>query len=87
VPDLIVVDLLMPGMDGGTFIAELKQRPALAEIPVVVMTGAGERALYAAPVSAGYLEKPLNPAYMLETLAAGLARRPRRPLGVLPRAS
>ena len=77
-PDLIVADLMMPKMDGWTLIRELKKSPDLAEIPVVVVTGAGERTLYSAPVSAGYLEKPLSAARLVETLAVCLARRVRR---------
>ena len=38
-PDLIVLDLKMPGMDGLTFLREIKTDPALASIPVVVLTG------------------------------------------------
>src|SRR4051812_1371969 len=57
-PALIVLDLKMPVMDGWTFMAELKKEPELTSIPVVVITGAGERVLTSAPVSAGYLQKP-----------------------------
>jgi CheY-like chemotaxis protein len=83
-PDLILVDLMMPVMDGWRFIVELRARPELAQIPVVVVSGAGERTLNSAPVSAGYLEKPINPARLLETVAACLARRKRRTSGVRP---
>jgi CheY-like chemotaxis protein len=78
VPDLILADLAMPVMDGWRFIAELKARPDLAAIPVVVFTGGGERALISAPVSAGYIEKSVGPERLLETIAACLARRKRR---------
>jgi CheY-like chemotaxis protein len=81
-PDLVVTDLAMPVMDGWQLIAGLKERPSLAGIPVVVLSGGEPRALKSAPVSAGYLEKPVNPARLLETLAACRARRHRRSLGV-----
>jgi CheY-like chemotaxis protein len=83
-PDLVVVDLLMPVMDGWQTIAEMKARPELAAIPVVVLTGAGRRVLSSAPVSAGYVEKPLNAARLLETIAVCLARRSARASGILP---
>ena len=83
-PDLILLDLMMPVMDGGRLIAELKARPALVKIPVVVISGGGEHMLSSAPVSAGYLEKPVSPVRLLETLAACLARRGRRPSGSRP---
>jgi PAS domain S-box-containing protein len=39
-PDVITVDLLMPGIDGWSFIDKLRQEPALANIPIVVVSGA-----------------------------------------------
>lgn len=39
-PDLIVTDLWMPGMDGFTFIDQLKSNPAWVNIPVLVFTAA-----------------------------------------------
>lgn len=38
-PDLIVLDLKMPGMDGLSFLNEIKSDPSLASIPVTVLTG------------------------------------------------
>lgn len=37
-PDLILLDVMMPGMDGPTTLEALRKHPALAEIPVVFMT-------------------------------------------------
>ena len=39
-PAVIILDLMMPGMNGWEFRAELDARPALKELPVVVLTGA-----------------------------------------------
>ena len=39
-PDVITVDLLMPGIDGWSFIDRLRQEPGLATIPIVVVSGA-----------------------------------------------
>jgi CheY-like chemotaxis protein len=41
-PRLILLDLMMPGMDGWTFLAERRKDPALAAIPVVIFTAAGD---------------------------------------------
>jgi CheY-like chemotaxis protein len=40
-PDLILLDLMMPGMNGFEFRSHVTADPALAKIPVVVVTGAG----------------------------------------------
>ncbi|HZH04311.1 MAG TPA: response regulator [Myxococcaceae bacterium] len=41
-PGLILLDLLMPGMDGATFRAEQCKDPALSKIPVVLLTADGK---------------------------------------------
>lgn len=41
-PDLILLDLVMPGMDGFETLAALKADPALAHIPVVVLSNLGQ---------------------------------------------
>ncbi len=38
-PSLILLDLMLPVMDGRAFVAELRRRPELASIPLVLMTG------------------------------------------------
>ena len=59
-PALILLDLMMPVMDGWSFMAALKEDSSLATIPVIVTTGGGDRVLHSAPVSAAYLNKPIN---------------------------
>jgi CheY-like chemotaxis protein len=41
-PDVIVLDLMMPVMDGGQFLSALRQHPVWRTLPVVVMTAAGD---------------------------------------------
>jgi CheY-like chemotaxis protein len=43
-PCLILLDLLMPGMNGWDFFEKLKERPALASVPVIVHSSAPDRA-------------------------------------------
>jgi DNA-binding response OmpR family regulator len=38
-PDLIILDIVMPGMDGGEVSAELKEHPLTRSIPVIFLTG------------------------------------------------
>jgi CheY-like chemotaxis protein len=76
-PQLILLDLRMPQMDGWAFMAELKARPALATIPVVVTSQWGPHVLNAAPVAAGYLDKPLDRGRLLQTIEHCLSLRRR----------
>jgi CheY-like chemotaxis protein len=73
-PALIVLDLKMPVMDGWGFMAELKKDPERASIPVLVVTGAGERVLFSAPVSAGYIGKPFDRKQFLQMIARCLLK-------------
>lgn len=41
-PDLIVLDLLLPGMDGYQFLSALKKDPNLEEIPVLILSNLGQ---------------------------------------------
>jgi CheY-like chemotaxis protein len=70
-PCLILLDLMMPVMDGWQFRAAQQQDPALASIPVIVFS-AGGRATAAAAASSmgavGYLAKPIDFEALLETV-------------------
>jgi CheY-like chemotaxis protein len=79
-PDVITLDVLMPGLDGWGVLAVLKDDPALAAIPVVMLTITDEQDLGFALGAAEYLTKPIERA----RLSAVLARYRRSPgLGVL----
>ena len=69
-PRLITLDLLMPGMDGWSVLAELKADPELAEIPVVVVSITDDSALGYALGASEYLTKPVD----RERLAAVVRR-------------
>ena len=63
-PDLILLDIQLPGMDGYTVAEALRKNPAIVNIPIVAvtsyaMTGDRERILEAGCTS--YIEKPINP--------------------------
>jgi DNA-binding response OmpR family regulator len=42
-PDLILLDLMMPEMDGVTFLSMVRRNPLTRDLPVVVLTGADDR--------------------------------------------
>ena len=67
-PDLILLDLLMPEMDGFQVLQELKRRPEFAALPVIVLTAIQDREQLMRAFSAGavdYLTKPFVVAELL----------------------
>jgi CheY-like chemotaxis protein len=71
-PDLILLDIQLPGMDGYTVAEELRKHPAIVNTPIVAvtsyaMTGDRERILAAGCTS--YIEKPINPDTFHEEVA------------------
>jgi CheY-like chemotaxis protein len=63
-PDLILLDIQLPVMDGYTVARKLRQNPDLASTPIVAVTsyammGDREKAMEAG--CTGYIEKPINP--------------------------
>jgi CheY-like chemotaxis protein len=59
-PDLIVLDLLMPKMDGWEVAETLKQNPATARIPILMLSVVTDREKGRASGAAGYLLKPFS---------------------------
>jgi len=58
-PDLILLDLMMPGMNGWQFRVEQRKRPALTDIPVIALSA--DVSPYAAAIDANaYLKKPVD---------------------------
>jgi signal transduction histidine kinase len=67
-PDLVVTDVMMPVMDGAALLAEMRARPALTTIPVIVLTAVAEQDLRVGLLRAGardYLTKPFEPEELL----------------------
>ena len=59
-PDAITLDVLMPGMDGWAVLSALKADPALADIPVIMITIIDEKHVGYALGAADYLTKPID---------------------------
>jgi CheY-like chemotaxis protein len=70
-PCVIVLDLMMPIMDGYQFRREQRRDESLASIPVIVCTAAGERSIRREQLqAAGYLAKPVDPLALLDAVRA-----------------
>ena len=68
-PDLILLDMMMPMMDGWKFREEQRKVPSLASIPVVVVTADGDARGKAASIqAAGYASKPITIDRLLEAV-------------------
>ena len=70
--DLLLTDLNMPVMDGETLVKWVKASPKLGDLPVVVITSAGNPAREAQLLELGahrVLNKPVSPPVMMEALA------------------
>ena len=77
-PDLIVCDLNMPGMDGYEVLATLRRDPKLADIPLIFLTGQSQPSQVRQGMSLGaddYLTKPVNPVDLISAIKARLGRR------------
>ena len=76
-PDVVLLDLMMPGMDGWEFRVEQRRDPALADTPVVAMSGCGSPSAEAIDADA-FLPKPCTTATIAAAIDEVVARRERR---------
>ncbi len=75
-PDMILMDAIMPTMDGFEACSLLKQDPELANIPVIFMTGLTDTDSIVRGLEAGgvdYLTKPISPAELLARMKVHLS--------------
>ena len=76
--DLIVLDLMLPGMDGLEVARRLKQNADTQEIPIVMLTAKGEEADIVTGLELGaddYLTKPFSPRILIARIKAVLRRQ------------
>ncbi|MDP2238951.1 MAG: response regulator [Burkholderiales bacterium] len=70
-PDCILLDVMMPGMDGPSVLKALRQIPACAHIPVIFMTAkvqSSEVAQYTAIGAIGVIPKPFDPMKLAQSV-------------------
>jgi DNA-binding response OmpR family regulator len=84
-PDLLILDLMLPGLSGLDVCRRLKAAPATAAIPVIILTAKGEEEDIIAGFEAGaddYVTKPFRPKILLARVRAVLGRSAsRKPAG------
>jgi DNA-binding response OmpR family regulator len=76
-PDLVILDLDMPHIDGRRVLAHLRSSPATANLPVIVLTGSTARAEEIQVMDEGaddYIRKPLDPPHFAARVKGVLRR-------------
>jgi two-component system phosphate regulon response regulator PhoB len=77
-PDLVLLDLMLPGMDGMTVCHRLKKDPRTTSIPIIMLTAKGEESDIVRGLNLGaddYVTKPFSPKVLIARLQAVLRRR------------
>ncbi|MGF1497235.1 MAG: response regulator [Elainellaceae cyanobacterium] len=75
-PDAILLDIMMPDMDGLTTLKQLKATPQVCDIPVIFLTAksqASDRRQFYAAGAAGVITKPFDPITLASQIAGFLA--------------
>ncbi len=83
-PDLVLMDVQMPDMDGIETTRRLKALPSFANVAVIMLTGRSEGSVVVDSLSAGAADFVVKPVDR-DKLIAKVARWSRRQTGLLPR--
>lgn len=71
-PDIILLDIQLPGMDGYEIAAAIRKAPGLETIPIIAVTSyamAGDREKILAAGATDYIEKPINPETFISQIS------------------
>jgi len=77
-PDLILLDLMLPGIDGLDVCRQLKANPRTQHIPVLLLTARGQEEDIAMGMEMGaddYITKPFSPKVLISRIRAALRRK------------
>jgi two-component system, OmpR family, alkaline phosphatase synthesis response regulator PhoP len=80
-PDVALIDVMMPLVDGYTVCAKLARSPRAGKVPVIMLTGKNEmrETFEKLPNVAAYLVKPFDPKKLRDAIAAALAKASQEP--------
>ena len=81
IPDLILLDMMMPGMDGFELLGALHAQPALRDVPAVFLTAAHDRDLLLRAFESGavdYVTKPFMPEELLARVSTHIGLKQTR---------
>ena len=82
-PDLVLLDLMLPGLDGLEVCRQIRTDPITARMPVIILTAKGEDADIVAGLEIGadeYVIKPFSPRVLVARIRARLRLQADRPL-------
>ena len=74
-PELVIMDIMMPEVDGHTATIELSRQEATRDIPVIILTAKGNMrsAFELTPNVTAYIEKPFEPKHLTDIIRKNLA--------------
>ncbi|MBA59030.1 MAG: DNA-binding response regulator [Gammaproteobacteria bacterium] len=76
-PDIVILDLMLPGLDGLSICQQMKSDPSTREIPIIIISAKGEESDVVIGLEMGaddYLAKPFSPRELLARIKAVLRR-------------
>jgi pilus assembly protein CpaE len=77
IPDLLVLDVMMPGLSGHDICRQIRNNPATAHLPILILTARAQEVDRAAALRSGandYLSKPVNSQELIQRVTDLLAR-------------
>ena len=77
VPDLVLLDVMMPGIDGWTVLSKLQDNPKLADVPVIVLSAVGDVEMAMSLGAASVLLKPVDASRLTAEIATQLSPLPK----------
>ena len=67
-PDVALIDMMMPGLDGVELARRLRQEPGLRDVPIILMSAHPDGSLFARDAHAAFLPKPFSLRRLLAML-------------------